>query len=88
VSCSLDDGHRGTAGKYPRRRSALLRKVQEIGRLAWYRRGDELFWRPWKWLTSKVQLRQTRPVVLVSLREKIHRYEEAEAMFDRRGRRR
>jgi len=32
--------------------------------------------------SPEVQLRQTRPVWVVLLREKIHRYEEAEAMFE------
>ena len=65
------------------RRSPLLKRI--AGRLggsrgsagcALWRPGVETLPRP------TVQLRQTRPVWVVSLREKIHRYEEAEVMFE------
>jgi len=65
------------------RRSALLRRMQEdSGRLAWIDARMSALEAHGNGDSSKVQLRQTRPVWVVSLREKIHRYEEAEAMFE------
>jgi len=65
------------------RRSALLRRMQEdSGRLAWVDARIRALEGHRNAASPEVQLRQTRPVWVVSLREKIHRYEEAEAMFE------
>lgn len=70
------------------RRSALLRRMQEdSGRLAWIDARIRALEGHRNAAPSEVQLRQTRPMWVVSLREKIHRYEEAEAMFEELERR-
>src|SRR6266850_1378209 len=67
---------------FRKRRSALLKRMQEdswrlridarMRALQGHRNGA----------SPEVQLRRTRPAGVVSLREKIHHYEEAEAMFE------
>lgn len=65
------------------RRAALLDKIkQDSGRLVQVEAHlSALEDNPYV-ASPKVLLRQTRPVWVVSLREKIHRYEEADAMFE------
>jgi len=83
---------RGTAAElrevFHDRRNALLKRMQEdSGRLARIdARIRALEGHP-NGAWPEVQLRQTQPVWVVSLREKIHRYEEAEAMFEELERR-
>jgi DNA-binding transcriptional MerR regulator len=64
-------------------RTALLAKIQEdAGRLARIdARLRALEGKP-SGASPEVLLRQTRPVWVVSLREKIHRYEQAEELFE------
>lgn len=65
------------------RRGALLRRMQEdSGRLTRIDARMRALQGHRNAASPEVQLRHTRPVWVVSLREKIHRYEEAEAMFE------
>ena len=65
------------------RRGALLNKMQEDScRLARIDARMRVLEGHRSAASPDVQLRQTRPVWVVSLREKIHRYEEVEAMFE------
>ena len=65
------------------RRSALLKRMQEDSvRLTRIDARMRVLEGHRNAALPEVQLRQTRPVWVVSLREKIHRYEEAEAMFE------
>jgi DNA-binding transcriptional MerR regulator len=65
------------------RRGALLKRMQEdSGRLARIDARIRALEGHRNGAPTEVQLRQTQPVWVVSLREKIHRYEEAEAMFE------
>ena len=65
------------------RRSALLKRMQEdSGRLARIDARMRALEGHRNAASPEVQLLQTRPAWVVSLREKIHRYEEAEAMFE------
>ena len=65
------------------RRSALLKRMQEDSRrLARIDTRMRALQGHRNAALPEVQLRQTQPVWVVSLREKIHRYEEAEAMFE------
>jgi len=65
------------------RRSALLKRMQEDSRrLARIDTRVRALQGRRNAASPEVQLRQTQPVWVVSLREKIHRYEEAEAMFE------
>jgi DNA-binding transcriptional MerR regulator len=76
-----------TAGElrelFRERRAALLRGMQEdAGRLARIDARLCALERKRSGASPEVLLRQTQPVWVVSLREKIHRYEEAEEMFE------
>jgi len=65
------------------RRRALLGRMQEDSvRLAWIDARMRALEGHRNGASPEVQLRQTRPVWVVSLRKKIHCYEEAEAMFE------
>jgi DNA-binding transcriptional MerR regulator len=65
------------------RRSALLKKMQEdSGRLTRIDARMRALEGHRNVASPEVQLRHTRPVWVVSLRDKIRRYEEAEAMFE------
>ena len=73
---------------FQERRSALLKRMQEdSGRLARIDARIRALEGHRKEAPPEVQLRQTPSVWVVSLREKIHRYEEAEAMFEELERR-
>jgi DNA-binding transcriptional MerR regulator len=68
---------------FRQRRGALLIRMQEdLRRLARIDARMRALQGHRNGASPEVQLRQTRPAWVVSLREKIHHYEEAEAMFE------
>ena len=72
---------------FQERRAALLDKMkQDSRRLAELDANLRALKANRRNASPKILVRQTRPVWVVSLREKIHRYEEAEEMFEEIGR--
>jgi DNA-binding transcriptional MerR regulator len=64
------------------RRAALVKRMQDdAGRLAWLDARLRVLESKRSVASPTVRLRQTQPAWVISLREKIHRYEEAEEMF-------